>query len=53
MRPDPLGRHPLLEALWETLPPAGSPWPRTEQDAWLRVAAEVLKLVYPTKKERI
>ncbi len=44
---DGLGRHPLLDALWASLPPAGSPWPVSEQAAWLRVAAAVLPLVYP------
>jgi hypothetical protein len=50
--PDTLGRHPLLDALWESLPPAGSPWPVAEQAAWLRVVQEVLRLVYPeTRKD--
>jgi hypothetical protein len=43
-----LGRHPLLDALWESLPPAGSPWPLAEQEAWLAVARAVLPLVYPS-----
>lgn len=42
-----MGRHPILDALWESLPPACSPWPAEEQEAWLRVARAVLPLVYP------
>ena len=46
-----VGRHPLLDALWASLPPAGSPWPVTAQTAWLRVATAVLPLVYPQTTE--
>lgn len=41
------GLHPLLAALFETLPEPDTNWPEAEREMWLRFARGVLSRVYP------
>lgn len=42
-------RHPLMEGLFQSLPPDGEPWPIEEAADWLQAAAYNLRFAYKFK----
>jgi hypothetical protein len=42
----PVGRHPLIDGLFATLPATGAPWTAAERTAWLAAAAAIFALIY-------
>lgn len=43
--------HPLIEALFQELPPAGSEWPQADRARWLEACEAVLRLVYRVERK--
>ncbi len=44
-------RDPVIQALFDMLPPAGSSWPREDRQRWLEAARAILTLLYPERDE--
>jgi hypothetical protein len=38
--------HPMIQGLFQTLPPAGDPWPPEKREAWLALAAGIFDTIY-------
>ena len=38
--------HPLIRGLLVTLPEPGTPWPKSERQAWLNMAASIFDMIY-------